>query len=83
MLTEDYLKYHQYMKKLFYIYWSLLLNIVSCEITFSRMNIIKTKLRNNLTIPSLNYLMRISIEEEETIQHVDLTKVYQSWLELG
>ena len=34
--------------------------IIECERTFSKMNLIKTELRNQLTIDPLNYLMFIS-----------------------
>ncbi|KAH3832942.1 hypothetical protein DPMN_106238 [Dreissena polymorpha] len=51
---------------------------VDCERGFSRQNVIKTDLRNCLTVKNLEHLMKISIEGKDC-KDVDLKVIYKLW----
>ncbi|KAH3741243.1 hypothetical protein DPMN_047964 [Dreissena polymorpha] len=51
---------------------------VDCERGFSRQNVIKTDLRNCLTVKNLEHLMKISIEGKDC-KDVDFKVIYKLW----
>jgi len=61
------------------IFVSLLVGTASVERSFSRMKMIKTRLRNRLSEKSLSYLMKISIESAQKLTDEDLEMMIEIW----
>jgi hypothetical protein len=62
LLMRDFSRIFPNLINLMYILLTIPVSTVDCERGFSRMNLIKTKLRNRLRADHLDQLMRISIE---------------------
>ena len=73
-----------YLKLLLEIYWIIPLSSVECERYFSRLNLIKTRLRNCLEAETLDSLMNISINgpEIKNITKEDYYRMIQKWLDI-
>jgi len=58
---------------------SLPVGTASVERSFSKMKMIKTRLRNRLSEKSLSHLMKISIESPQKLSDEDLEMVIEIW----
>jgi len=58
---------------------SLIFGTASVERSFSKMKMIKSRLRNRLSEKSLSYLMKISIESAQKLTDEDLEMMIEIW----
>ena len=58
---------------------SLPITTVACERCFSKLNIIKNEIRNQLKIETVDSLLRISSLEEKEYNNLNFDEVYKEW----
>ena len=58
---------------------SILVGTASVERSFSKMKLIKTRLRNRIGQSNLSYLMKIGIETPEKLTDTDLEAIISIW----
>ena len=77
-------KVHSYDQiiRLYEIYYSITLTTVEVERGFSKMNTIKTKLRNTLLTNNLDALMNIKLNSNKNIEEFDFQAAYDYWQQL-
>jgi hypothetical protein len=81
-LTTDHKKEIENLIPLLELYFCIQSNTAECERGFSKMNIIKTKLRNSMDIETLEYLMRISTAEVDKLNEVSDEELFERWKEI-
>ena len=78
ILIKEYLDVFPNIIRLIKIAYTIPFSSVPCERGFSKQNLIKTKNRNNLSIDTLDKLLRVSLEDE-SVKNFDYKSAYHNW----
>ena len=77
-LFENYFETFPNILKLLSIIYSIPFSSVECERGFSKQNLIKTDLRNNLNNETLNFLMMIGLDDVDLLEF-DFGRALEIW----